>query len=351
MQKDLTNSKIDRTNVLNNNSAIKEIYNQLGFEGIFFEGKFRYTLNQIVKFYDVDNRTVERLLVEHADELSQSGFEIFKGLKLKSFKETVNQLTDINVGQLMQDNDTELIGKRAASLAVFTFKALLNLGMLLQTSERAKEVRNFILNIVIDVLNKKLGGSTKYINQREDNFLPSALREFNYRKEFTNSIDFYITENKFKYSQLTDKIYKSIFKENAKEYRKVLDLNSKENVRSTMYSEILDLISSYENGFASFLKNRFEFNNGNKFTLSEAHEIFRDFEKLTDKLYEPLREKARGLMASRDMAFRDSLHEKLEEYISTVSIEDFDRFLGEQSKSLEDRLNENMDVFKRLKDR
>ncbi|MFV5687366.1 DNA-binding protein [Flavobacterium sp. ZT3R25] len=348
--KDLTNSQIDRKNVLNNNMAIKEIYNQLGFTGIYFENKYRFTLNQVAKFYEVDTRTIERILQDNNQELQHAGYEIFRGVKLKTFKDFINQLTDIDVGQLMQDNDNELVGKRATSLSVFTFKTLLNIGMLLQTSEKAKEVRTFMLNVVIDVLNKKLGGPTKFINQREEEFVPAAIREINYRKEFTNAVDLCITSNKFKYGQLTDKIYKSIFKENAKEYRKVLDLKTKESVRATMYSEVLDLISSYENGFAEFLKDQFDLNK-KQFSLSEAHEVFSNFEKLTNKIYEPLREKARSLMASRDMAFRDALHEKLKDYVSTVSTEDFNKFLGEKSQALEERLKENIDVFKRLKDR
>ena len=114
--------------------------------------------------------------------------------------------------------------------------------MLLSNSERAREIRSAILNIVIDILNKKLGGSTKYINQREEEFLSSAVREYNYRQEFTNALDKYIENSKFKYNQLTDKIYLSIFKENAKEYRKILSLNVKASVRATIYSEVLDLI-------------------------------------------------------------------------------------------------------------
>lgn len=348
--KDLSNSIIDRKNVLNNNTAIKEIYNQLGFVGIEFDKKYRYTLNQVAKFYETDTRTIERIIEEHIEELQLSGYEIFKGSKLKSFKDTVNQLTDTDVGQLMQDNDNELVGKRAASLAVFTFKAVLNVGMLLQVSEKAKEVRSFMLNIVIDVLNKKLGGTTKYINQREEEFLPAAIREISYRQEFTNGIDFYINDNRFKYGQLTDRIYKSIFKENAKEYRQVLDLGANESVRATMYSEVLDLISSYESGFTDYLKQKYEAK-GEKLRLSEALSEFSNYEKLTDKIYEPLKEKARSLMASRDMAFREALHEKLKDYISSVSSEDFDKFLGAKSQSLEERLKENIDVFKRLKDR
>ena len=348
--KDLTNSPVERKNVLNNNSAIKEVYGQLGFVGIMFENKYRYTLNQVAKFYEVDARTIKRFLEEHSVELKNAGYELFTGIKLKKFKEVSAQQRDINVPLLIQDDDNGLVGVNANSVSVFTFKAMLNIGMLLQTSEKAKEVRSFILNIVIDILNKKLGGNTKFINQREEEFVPAAIREINYRKEFTNAIDNYITPNKFKYGQMTDKIYKSIFKENAKEYRKVLDLKEKESVRATMYSEVLDLIASYENGFADFLKNQFE-TNSRQFTLSEANDLFKAFETLTNKIYDPLREKARSLMASRDMAFRDALHEKLKDYVDVVSSEDFDKFIGEKSQSLEDRLKENMDVFKRLKDR
>lgn len=348
--KDLTSSHIDRKNVLNNNTAIKEMYNQLGFVGILFEKRYRFTLSQVAKFYEVDTRTIKRILEEHSEELKLSGYELFIGQKLKQFKDLLSQQRDINVPLLTQDDDNEIVGANSNKVSVFTFKAFLNVGMLLQASDKAKEIRAFVLNIVIDVLNKKLGGNTKFINQREEEFVPSAIREINYRGEFTNSINECIVVSKFKYSQLTDKIYKSIFKENAKEYRKVLDLKAKESVRATMYSEVLDLISSYENGFADYLKNQFE-TKGTRFTLSEANEVFAEFEKLTNKIYEPLREKARSLMASRDMLFRDALHEKLKNYISAVSPEDFDKFLGDKSQSLEERLQENVEVFKRLKNR
>ena len=43
--------------------------------------------------------------------------------------------------------------------------------------------------------------------------------------------------------------------------------------------------------------------------------------------------------------------EKLKEYINAVSAEDYEKFLGERSKSLEERLEDNKEVFIRLKDR
>jgi hypothetical protein len=67
----------------------------------------------------------------------------------------------------------------------------------------------------------------------------------------------------------------------------------------------------------------------------------------------PAIEDARIRMASRDLGFRDALHEKLEHYIQSVPEGDFDRFLGEKSRALEDQLADakTLEVLKRLKDR
>jgi hypothetical protein len=361
MSKDLTNSLIDRKNILNNNTAIQEVYKQVGFYGIKFEGKYRFTKQQLANYFEVDIRTIDRLLENHKEELENTGYELFTGLKLKKFKDEISQFLvkaksggdvhDISVVNIVQlfENEVDSLSK-TPSLGVFTYKTFLNVGMLLTGSEIAQKLRSAILDIVIDVLNKKLGGNTKFINQREEEFLPSAIREHNYRKEFTDAIDKYVEKNKFKYSQLTDKIYKSIFKENAKEYRKILQLNSKESVRTTMYSEVLDLIAGYENGYADFLRKKSEAA-GRKMTLSEAHLLFNEFESVMAAFINPLQEKARSLMASRDLVFRDALHEKLKDYVNEVSSDDFDKFLGERSMDLEKRLEENKEVFKRLKDR
>ena len=43
-----------------------------------------------------------------------------------------------------------------------------------------------MLDIVIDFINQKAGGATKYINQRDSDFIGAFLQEENYRKEFTD---------------------------------------------------------------------------------------------------------------------------------------------------------------------
>lgn len=56
-------------------------------------------------------------------------------------------------------------------------------------------------------------------------------------------------------------------------------------------------------------------------------------------------------MASRDFAFRDALHIKLQNYITPLEANEYERFLGEKSEDLKERLEEAKDVFERLKER
>lgn len=220
--------------------------------------------------------------------------------------------------------------------------------MLLSESENAKTLRNFILDIVIDIINQKTGGGTKYINQRDEDFISAYLQEDNYRKEFTDALRDYVDMDKFKYPLYTDKIYVSIFKEDAKIYREILKLKASEKVRDTFYSEILDLVASYECGLAELIKQEYE-KLGRKIYANEMNDLFTSFENLPH--WKPLIFRARSKMASRDLAFRDALHLQLKEYITPVNKDEYDRFLGDKSKDLQNRLQDAQDVLKRLKDR
>ena len=83
-----------------------------------------------------------------------------------------------------------------------------------------------------------------------------AFQEENYRKEFTDALKNYVDMGNFKYPLYTDKIYLSIFREKANEYRKILRLQEKDKVRDTFCSEILDLVSAYEYGFAKVIEEK-----------------------------------------------------------------------------------------------
>ncbi len=340
MAKDLTNSKIDRQNILNNNFAMSEIEKACNIDGIIFEDKITFTKEQVANFYEVDVRTIERYLEDNKDEFIANGYDILKGSRLKAFIKKYNdKVTDINVGDLASS---------IPSLGIFDFKAFLNVGMLLVESEKAKIIRQNILDIVIDTINVKTGGATKYINQRDEDFLNSWFDEENYRREFTDALNNYVAMGNIKYAIYTDKIYESIFREKAAEYRSILKLEKKDKTRDTFYSEVLDLIASYETGLAEVITNKYN-ELERKLTPYETDELFGEFEK--QSLYKPLINKVRVKMASRDFAFRDALHIKLKDYITPLEATEYERFLGEKSEDLKERLEEAKDVFERLKER
>lgn len=336
MDKDLTNSVVVRQNVLNNTYALEEIQQAVGVKGVLFEQSYRFVKKQLADFYEVTDRTIENCIEKNDKELQRNGYEVLKGKRLIEFKLAASRA---NVSEID-------FGNKIPQLGVFDFRAFLNVGMLLSDSERARLLRSTILDIVIDTINKRTGGNTKYINQRDQDFVFNLLRGEDYRKEFTDALRDCVAMGNFKYIVYTDKVYVSIFKEDAKEYRKILQLQKSVNVRHTMYSEVLDIISSYEAGFADVLRKAFE-KKGELLTAWETDELFAQFE--SQHLWEPLREKARAKMASRDLCFRDALHKNLKEYVSAVPASDFERFLGEKSMELDQRLEEYREVLARLK--
>lgn len=170
MARDLTTSQVDRQNILNNENAVAEIQNQTGLQGIMFEGRLRFTKAMVASFFEVEVRTIERYVSENIEEISANGYEVIKGKRLKDFLNCVldQDVPDINVGN---------ISNRTPQIALFDFKAFLNISMLLVESENAKVLRQIMLDIVIDFVNQRTGGSTKYINQRDRDFISAFLQE------------------------------------------------------------------------------------------------------------------------------------------------------------------------------
>jgi len=336
MTKDLTSSTVSRQNILNNNYALEQIESNLSLGGTYWHDDTIFTKAKVAEILEIDERTIDRYIESNSGELSKNGYRVLRGKELKELKESFG-------------NDMNVVTKTTV-LGVFSFRAILNIAMLVTESERAKAIRSKILDIVIDVMAQKSGGHTKYINQRDEDYLPSAYKEHTYRKEFTDALDNYLPTDKWKYAKYTNKIYEVIFLENATEYKKILDLKEKDKIRETMYAEVLNAISSFEHGLAVEMKQEFE-KLGRKLTTTELDALIK---KASQNPYlMPHINDARAKMASRDLCFRDALHHKLENYIQSVPQGDFDKFLGEASKSLEERLSdpETLAVLKRLKDR
>ena len=332
--KDLTISNIERQNVLNNRFAVSKVQEHLDIEGMLFEGEYRFTKKMVADFYEVEERTIERYLEKHSDELAANGYVLCKGKHLKDLK--------------LQFAPVINVGSKTTQLGLFNFRSFLDMGMLLTESEKAKKVRSLILDFVITTINEKTGGGTKYINRRDVHYLPAAITEENYRKNLTSAINQYVDGHPtYKYPQITDFIYKAVFKENAKEYREVLKLDSKDNVRHTLYSEVLLVISSFENGVGAALSERFKENGGRLLTIDEVERIVNELAE--HPMQKPYLNDARTKMASRDFSFRDAYHGNIADYLQAVTPEEFERFIGDQSIDFDRILADNKDVLKRLK--
>ncbi len=332
MAKDLTTSEISRQNILNNPVALPRIREALEIKPLEYKGMLYITKQMAADFYEVDLRTIENCLSANEDELRKNGYSVWKGNSLKEFK--LHFAPEID------------FGSKITQLGLFDFRSFLNIGMLLTTSEKAKQVRSLILDIVISVINEKTGGGTKYINRRDKNYVISAVQEENYHKKLTEAIRDYVDGHKtFKYSTIIDMIYKAVFCEKAKEYKKLLDLSEKDNLRRTLYSEVLVSVSAFENHVAETIKAKAK--ETGPVTVEEVGQFIKELSAMP--FVKPIIEDARTKMASRDFALRDVYHDNIAEYLKAVSPEEYEKFIGSQSVDFDHLLDENKAVLDRLK--
>jgi hypothetical protein len=120
MPQDLTNSEIDRQNILNNPYAIEEIRKAAGIKGYFYKEQYYFTKEQVARFFEVDSRTIDRYLEKNSEELYHNGYEVLRGNSLREFTLWIKS-THVN--------DIHVVHK-VANLGLFNFRAFLNLSIL-----------------------------------------------------------------------------------------------------------------------------------------------------------------------------------------------------------------------------
>lgn len=105
------------------------------------------TTEMVAEYYEVTTDTIRQLVVQNKTELSTNGYENLTGKQLSEIK------------SLCQ------IKSRAKSLAIFTRRAILNVGMLLRDSKVAKEVRSKLLDMSED--KQVIGNTISEITQEQ----------------------------------------------------------------------------------------------------------------------------------------------------------------------------------------
>ncbi len=103
------------------------------------------TTKQVADFYEVSESNIKSLYKEHKDEFDEDGATLYK---YDDFKKMAGTTSKMFRGKAIFtfDNDYELeVNPRGARL--FTKRVILRMGMLLKTSDIAKEIRTQLLNI------------------------------------------------------------------------------------------------------------------------------------------------------------------------------------------------------------
>lgn len=147
MAKDLTVSGVERQNILNNPYALEEIEKATRITRIPFEGKNVLLKEQVALFFDITIWTIENYISDSEEELKFSGYEVLRGKRLQDIKLAISALDDTEI-------DFGII-KKTARLVVFDFCSFLHLSMLITEGEKARLLRQTILDIVIDTITRK----------------------------------------------------------------------------------------------------------------------------------------------------------------------------------------------------
>ena len=112
-----------------------------------------------------------------------------------------------------------------------------------------------------------------------------------------------------------------------------------------MYSEILDLIAGYENGFSKFLKSEFE-RLGRKLGLSEVNLLFITYDINYRSYINPIKRKSKKFNGAETWLL-EMLYEKKAPKSTSMKLVlmTTTNSLGDRSMDLEQRLEDNKEVF------
>jgi len=184
----------------------------------------------------------------------------------------------------------------------------------IRTEENFKKVMRIALN------------DPKFINQLSQDFKETREETKDYRKDFTDSINQFVSVKH--YGTYTDILYQFLFAERAKEYRRLLKLAKKDFTRNTMYEEVLFVIGSFETGLAGELEKECN-KKGKSLSQQEFINIFNQFSSTQN--WAAYQKRVRKIMATYDEELRNIKHPKLIDYKKEFTGEDIKRLLGNKN--------------------
>ena len=182
------------------------------------------TINQVISYYEVSKRTIERLIHESREEIESDGLKIVEKGELKEIKGYAK-----GVGSLYDEI------KYSKKLTLFTRRAVLRIGMMLRDSEVAKTVRNYLLNIEsISTEEQKEWAIQRALGKQKRRQLTDALKESGEDERMKG----------FAYPTYTNMIYKLVLGMKAKKYKQMNNIDG--NLRDNLNGKQLNLIKTLE---------------------------------------------------------------------------------------------------------
>ena len=388
MNINLTNSYRDRQAILSNSYLIRKIEEHLNAKALFgddylIRDSFLMSKRRLSCLLDTHKQTVDRYIKTCGEELKQSGYKVLTGKKLHEFKAKCR-------GEIMNSHGDKYGYERKYpedKLEIFTFKAWLNMAMLLPEGEVAKFIRLRILDLAIDVAAEKEGGRGKHLKRQIGYEYTHHYRQYSYcSQEFKSAIEQHlklddsgkisISENgcfSANYSQIEQLVFSNrwdfpkqaillttIYKEyNTQKYRNESSFRlntSGARLVYAMYHDVFDAMSNIEQGVAEKLKS-VSINKKRKLEVRELNEITSNLGQ--DTKFIPLIEEARTKMAianslnANPKSYKDILNQRLETHERAIESSNIDEFMAVKLKKVKEKLlmSETFAVFQRLSDR
>jgi len=121
--RDVRNLRLARVNVLDKVGSLTVLPDDV-----------HATTEAVASFYNVPESTIKSAVKEHRAELESNGYRVVRGAELRELAREMG-------------NQSRELGPNTRSLALFTRRAVLNVGMLLRDSEVAKQVRAYLLEV------------------------------------------------------------------------------------------------------------------------------------------------------------------------------------------------------------
>ena len=141
----LINNKEERDKYINRINVLEQVKNIITIPKLELS-----TRGQVANYYNVTEGAIRQIEIRHKDEIESDGFRLYKRSEIeKILNEQEIRFKNEKYFSIIKCNKTDIkISNRG--IILYTKRAILRTGMLLQESKIAKEVRTRLLDIIHD---------------------------------------------------------------------------------------------------------------------------------------------------------------------------------------------------------